>query len=160
MGDDLSSKGSHILDGHIFTLNCCKNCIVCLKRQKINGQEAGVGPFKNKTNYSYHSFCTRGRQWWTILRILDIHAPMVMSGMLRLGKVYQQPPSFVRSFCTCSISCKRIGALKGNLHETGLNFFASLNAEFLSCCSKQKQNSVQSIIAVWRNIGRKVWPDG
>ena len=29
-----------------FTLIGCKNCIdVCLKRQKINEKEAGVGPF-------------------------------------------------------------------------------------------------------------------
>ena len=28
-----------------FTLICCKNCIVCLKRPKINEKEAGVGPF-------------------------------------------------------------------------------------------------------------------
>ena len=29
-----------------FALICCKNCIVCLKRPKINEKEAGVGPFK------------------------------------------------------------------------------------------------------------------
>ena len=52
MGDDSCSKGHGfesqccILDGHIFTLICCKNCIVCLKRPKINENEAGVGPFK------------------------------------------------------------------------------------------------------------------
>ena len=37
-----------ILDGHdiFFTLICCKNCNdVCLKRPKINENEAGVGPF-------------------------------------------------------------------------------------------------------------------
>ena len=28
-----------------FTLICCKNCIVCLKRPKMNEKEAGVGPF-------------------------------------------------------------------------------------------------------------------
>ena len=41
-----------ILDGHeIFTVICCKNCIVCLKRTKINEKEAGVGPFfKKQTN--------------------------------------------------------------------------------------------------------------
>ena len=49
MGDDSCSKGSRceswhcILDGHFFTLICCKNCIVCLKRPKINAEEAGVG---------------------------------------------------------------------------------------------------------------------
>ena len=32
-----------IWDGHFYTLICCKDC---LKRQKINGKEAGVGPFK------------------------------------------------------------------------------------------------------------------
>ena len=40
-------KSRHcILDGHFFTYICCKNCIVCLKRPKINEKEAGVGPFK------------------------------------------------------------------------------------------------------------------
>ena len=34
---------------HFFTLICCKNCIVCLKRLKINETEAGVGPFKKRT---------------------------------------------------------------------------------------------------------------
>ena len=34
-----------ILDGYFFTFICCKNCIVCLKRPKINEKEAGVGPF-------------------------------------------------------------------------------------------------------------------
>ena len=49
MGDDSCSKGcgfesqGHILDGHFFTLICYKNCIVCLKRPKINEKEAGVG---------------------------------------------------------------------------------------------------------------------
>ena len=34
-----------------FTLICCKNCIdVCLKRPKINGKEAGDGPFFNNTH--------------------------------------------------------------------------------------------------------------
>ena len=55
MGDDSCSKGRgfesgrHILDEYLdfFTLICCKNCIVCLKRPKINEKEAGVGPFKN-----------------------------------------------------------------------------------------------------------------
>ena len=34
-----------------FTLICCKNYIVCLKRPKINVKEAGVGPiFLKKHN--------------------------------------------------------------------------------------------------------------
>ena len=52
MGGDSHSKDGgfesrrRILDGHdIFYIFCCKNCIVCLKRQKINEKEAGVGPF-------------------------------------------------------------------------------------------------------------------
>ena len=36
-----------ILDGHFFTYICCKNCIVCLKRPKINEKEAVVDPFLN-----------------------------------------------------------------------------------------------------------------
>ena len=41
MGDDSCSKSRGfksrhlILDGHFFTLICCKNCIFCLKRPKI-----------------------------------------------------------------------------------------------------------------------------
>ena len=46
-GGDSCSKGGgfesrhHILDGHdiFFILICCKNCIVCLKRPKINEKE-------------------------------------------------------------------------------------------------------------------------
>ena len=51
MGRDSRSKGHgfksrhRILDGHFFTYICCKNCIVCLKRPKINEKEAGVGTF-------------------------------------------------------------------------------------------------------------------
>ena len=30
------------LDGQFFTLICCKNCIACLKRLKINEKEAGI----------------------------------------------------------------------------------------------------------------------
>ena len=33
------------MDMTFFTLICFKNCIVCLKRPKINKKEAGVGPF-------------------------------------------------------------------------------------------------------------------
>ena len=43
MGDDSCLRGDgfesrhHILDGHdIFHIDFCKNCIVCLKRRKIN----------------------------------------------------------------------------------------------------------------------------
>ena len=40
-------------DMTFFTLICCKNCIVCFKRPKINKKEAGVGPFKkNKQEVS------------------------------------------------------------------------------------------------------------
>ena len=58
MGEDSCSKDHefeyrcHILYGHLFffTLICCKSCIVCLKRPKINKKEARVGLFikKNK----------------------------------------------------------------------------------------------------------------
>ena len=34
-----------------FTLICCKNCIVCLKRPKINEKDAGVGPFKKQCTH-------------------------------------------------------------------------------------------------------------
>ena len=50
MGDDSCSKGlgfesrRSILDGYLFTLICCKNCIVCLKRQNKQ-KETGVAHF-------------------------------------------------------------------------------------------------------------------
>ena len=34
----------HILDGHVFTYICCKNCKACLKRQKEKKRGRG-GPF-------------------------------------------------------------------------------------------------------------------
>ena len=59
MGRDSRPEGRwfeswpRILDGHFFTYICCKNCIVCLKRPKINEKEAGVGPIKkNKPCYA------------------------------------------------------------------------------------------------------------
>ena len=39
-----------ILDGHFFTYICCKNCIVCLKRPKINKKEAGLAHCLGKIN--------------------------------------------------------------------------------------------------------------
>ena len=52
MGGDSRSEGHgfesrrRILDVHdIFHIDLLKNCIVCLKRLKINEKEAGVGPF-------------------------------------------------------------------------------------------------------------------
>ena len=42
-----------IVDGHFFAYVCCKNCNVCLKRQK-NEKGAGVGPFfLKKRNFRY-----------------------------------------------------------------------------------------------------------
>ena len=55
MGGDSCSKSCgfkswhHILDGNdIFTLICWKNCMVCLKRLKINEKDTRVGPFFKK----------------------------------------------------------------------------------------------------------------
>ena len=48
MGDNSCLRGCglesrrHILDGHFFTLICCKIWIVCLKRQKINKKRLGL----------------------------------------------------------------------------------------------------------------------
>ena len=50
MGDDSCLKGhgfksrSRILDGHFFTLICCKNCNVCLRRPKINKKRGRCWP--------------------------------------------------------------------------------------------------------------------
>ena len=57
LGDDSYLKGCgfeswcRTLDGHFFTMICCKNCIVCLERPKINENEAGVGPVFLKMFY-------------------------------------------------------------------------------------------------------------
>ena len=53
MGDDLCLIGCgfesrcRILDGHFFTLICCKNCIVSLKRPKINEKRPGLAHLQN-----------------------------------------------------------------------------------------------------------------
>ena len=39
------------MDMIFFTLICCKNCIVCLKRPKISKKEAEVGPVFLKNSY-------------------------------------------------------------------------------------------------------------
>jgi len=38
------------MDMTFFTFICCKNCIVCLKRPKINEEEAGLAHFKKNKN--------------------------------------------------------------------------------------------------------------
>ena len=51
MGGNSCSKGRgfksqcHLLVGHFFTLICCKNCNVCLKRRKFVIE--GSNPIKN-----------------------------------------------------------------------------------------------------------------
>ena len=52
LGDNSCLRGRgfelqhHILDGDdFFTLICCKKCIVCLKRPKINETEDRAGQF-------------------------------------------------------------------------------------------------------------------
>ena len=63
MGRDSRSVGRgidswyRILDGHLFTYICCKNCIVCLKRPKIHEKEAVVGPFKKNKDGKKSSHC-------------------------------------------------------------------------------------------------------
>ena len=51
-----------ILDGH--DMICCKSYIVCLKRPKINGKEAGVGPFKKSVAVSPADFV--GQIMWSL----------------------------------------------------------------------------------------------
>ena len=69
MGDDSCLKSGgfesrcHILDGHFFSLICCKNCNdVCFKRPKINEKEAGVSPF-----FTRHKRTQIDREKWVIL---------------------------------------------------------------------------------------------
>ena len=63
------------MDMKFFTLICCKNCIVCLKRPKINGKEAGVGPFLkienplcSKSNFLSFIFCYFFLSFWFLSR--------------------------------------------------------------------------------------------
>ena len=57
MGGDSCSEGHEfksqhrVLDRHFYTFICCKNCNVCLKRQKIDEKEAKDGPLRNKPYY-------------------------------------------------------------------------------------------------------------
>ena len=64
MGDDHvrevmgSNPGAvYWMDMTFFKFICCKNCIVCLKRPKINANEAGVGPFLEKKPFCYNTWC-------------------------------------------------------------------------------------------------------
>ena len=57
---------------HFLTMICCWNCIVCLKRPKINKKEARVGPFlKNNSFMSAWMYCknvsvgTASAKTWT-----------------------------------------------------------------------------------------------
>ena len=53
MGDDSRSRDCgfesrrRILDGQFFTLICCKNCHVCLKKPKINKKRPWIAHLKN-----------------------------------------------------------------------------------------------------------------
>ena len=40
----------HILDGHFFTYICCKNCIVSLKRPKLNKKRGRGWPIFKKNH--------------------------------------------------------------------------------------------------------------
>ena len=57
MGGYLRSKGHgfesqyRILDGHFFTIICCKNCNVCLKRHKYIKKRLGVAIIDHMVKY-------------------------------------------------------------------------------------------------------------
>ena len=56
---------------HFFTFTCCKICIVCLKRPKINKKEAGVGPFKKtKRRQFFRHMLTTGNSTTEV--VLDV----------------------------------------------------------------------------------------
>ena len=65
MGDDSCSEGRgfksrrHIVAcRHFFTLICCKNCIVCLKRSKINKKRPGLAHLKKMMGNSFATLPT------------------------------------------------------------------------------------------------------
>ena len=71
-----------ILDGHdIFTLICCKNCIICLKRLKINKKGAGVGTFLDNVDtdglLTVSVCCHQNYQSWvaTIAQWINLRPP-------------------------------------------------------------------------------------
>ena len=82
MGDDSYSRGCgfesrcRILDGHFFTFICCKNCIVCLKRPKINKKEAGVGPF---LKLHTHDILVGTKLIWQPVEIIHIFRVLVFT---------------------------------------------------------------------------------
>ena len=57
MGDDSCLKGRGfeswhcVLDGHFFTLICCKNCIVCLKKTENKLKRPGLAHKKRKKSF-------------------------------------------------------------------------------------------------------------
>ena len=63
---------------HFFTFNCCKTCIVCLKRPKINKKEVVVGPLKKRL--SKHTFSEIFILSW-INKIAEIMLFAIKSGV-------------------------------------------------------------------------------
>ena len=66
IGGDSHSEGGgfktqcFILDGHFFTLICCKIVLMFVsKRPKINKKEAGDGPFFKKKTSTVAKFCKK-----------------------------------------------------------------------------------------------------
>ena len=97
MGRDSCSKGRGfeswhcILDGHIFTYICCKNCNdVCLKRPKINEKEAGVGPFFLKN--------TKGS--FTLAAVVCIHSRLHQHRDRKFSIFPQQNTTSYCGICT------------------------------------------------------------
>ena len=85
-----------ILDGH--DMICYKSYIVCLKRPKINGKEAGVGPFKKsvavlipcwfRRSNNVVTFCRiSGSQKWRswVTQKIRFLKPQIFHLFLRLG---------------------------------------------------------------------------
>ena len=74
MGDDSCSKGRgfifrrRILDGHFFTLICRGNCIVCLKRPKINEKDKYLATLSNCPLIIHVVFTKSQRNIWSSCR--------------------------------------------------------------------------------------------
>ena len=93
MGRDSRSEGCgfesrhRIQYGHFFTYNCCKNCNICLKRQKIIEKEAGIGPFK-KIAVTWLTFCDSDALLWPVPNAIDYNLTKPYNVHVSFNKIH------------------------------------------------------------------------
>ena len=91
-----------------FTFICCKNCIVCLKRPKINEKEAGVGPLKKESTnvpiFFTLSLSMLNKQKWNLLFLDDYLHLLLWFHFNYQAQVNEQKRFFYLDICSFFVS--------------------------------------------------------